>query len=222
MKQPEVVILIPAYNEAQVIASVIGEIFIRHKLPIIVIDDGSDDDTSTQATNAGAIVLRHAINRGKGAAIKTGIAAAHELQAKSIITFDADGQHDPRDIEILIKGLNDGYDVVLGVRNQKKMPFIKQIANTIGNIATLLFYGLWVQDSQCGLRAFSQKAYERITTQNERYEYESEVIRDIVRHKLKYIEVPVKTTYTSYSQTKKHKQNFVNGIRTIIHMFYSS
>lgn len=218
-------IIIAAYNEGKVIKEVLGEIQSAGYRNIIVVDDGSADDTAVRAKEvSGVKVFRHPLNRGKGAATKTGIEAAKILGAEIIVTMDGDGQHNPKDVENLIRPIQNGeVDVVLGTRllHPKGMPWYKIIANYIGNTFTWYFYGLWVSDSQSGFRAYSRKAADLIDTKTDRYEYDSEVIREIHTHKLRFTEVPIEVRYTEYSMGKVHKQNIVNGIKTLYKIIWS-
>jgi len=217
-------IIVPTYNEAQIIGSVIEEIQRAGYSNIIVVDDGSDDDIGKKLESYHIQYLRHMINRGKGAAIKTGIEAAKILGATAVITMDGDGQHNPADIHKMLDLLGKGYDVVLGSRliHSKGMPFIKVVANHVGNFFTWLIYGLWVTDSQSGFRAYSRRALDLIDTKHDRYEYDSEIIREIHRHRLKYAEIPIEVRYTEYSMSKKQKQSFINGLRTLLKLVLSA
>jgi glycosyltransferase involved in cell wall biosynthesis len=190
---------------------------------LIVVDDGSSDDSFAQASAYGALTLLHKLNRGKGAAVKTGIIAANLLEADIIVTIDGDGQHDPGDIQKLIDPILTGEaDAVLGSRllNRKEMPLIKKTANFIGNFFTWLFYGIMVSDSQSGFRAYSKYAALIIDTKADKYEYDSKVIREIKNNRLRFIEVPIYARYTEYSKGKKQKQGFVNGIITLFRMIW--
>ena len=219
-----VYVVIPAYNEARVITDVIFEVQAAGDYKIIVIDDGSRDDTFQRAASCpGVVSLRHKINRGKGAATKTGIVAANKLGADIVVTIDGDGQHDPLDIENVIRPIADGEcEVVLGTRRKKKgeMPFLKIIANKIGNTITWFLYGIHVSDSQSGFRAYSRFAAGIIDTKADKYEYDSKVIREINNNRLSFQEMPIKVRYTEYSIGKKQKQGFVNGIRTVVRMVW--
>lgn len=217
-------ILIPVFNEGEVLEDIIIEIKKEGYKNIIVVDDGSADNTYEVAKRQEIIVLRHSINRGKGAAIKTGFEAAKLLKTEIIITVDGDGQHDPKDIKKIVKKIEEGYDVVLGVRRMKldSMPLIKIAYNYIANLSTWIIYGFWTCDSQSGLRGYSKKAISVISTKNDRYEYESEVLREIAWHKLKSIEVPINVFYTKYSRSKKQKQSLYNGIGTVLKMIITS
>ena len=218
----KIVVLIPAYNEQSVIGDVLREIRRAGYSDIVVVDDGSSDETYSRAQQVdGVIALRHFINRGKGAAMKTGIEATKILGADIVVTMDGDGQHDPQDIEGMVRLVTEGNDVVLGTRaiDARTMPRWKVLANKSGNFFTWLLYGLWVTDSQSGFRAFSRRAVESIETRTDRYEYDSEVIREIRRHGLKFVEVPVSVRYTDYSQSKAARQTLKNGLKTLFKMF---
>lgn len=221
----KIFIVIPVFNEEKVIKEVLDEIKSSGYQEIIVIDDGSADKTFEKICELDSVIpLRHSINRGKGAAVKTGMEAAKMLGADIVVTLDGDGQHNPRDIGKMLELLDSGCDVALGTRlkDPKGMPAYKIIANHIGNFFTWLIYGLWVTDSQSGFRAYSQKALRLIDTQTDRYEYDSEVIREIHRNKLKYAETPIEVRYTDYSMSKINKQGLVNGLKTLVKMIIST
>lgn len=223
MQNMKIFIAIPAYNEEKVIQSVIDEVRAAGYENLVVVDDGSADQTQLKAAEKGVYALKHKINRGKGAATKTAIEAAKLLKADIIVTIDGDGQHDPNDIKSLIEPIiQDQADVVLGTRlvDPKGMPWYKIIANKIGNFVTWLLFGLWVTDSQSGFRAYSAHAANLIETKSDRYEFDSEVIREIHLHRLRYIEIPIKVRYTEYSMGKVQKQGFFNGLKTVGRMIF--
>ncbi len=227
MKQPAqspVYVSIPAYNEATIISRVIAEIKQAGYPNIVVVDDGSTDDTYQQAVTAGVIAVRHKLNRGKGAATKTGIEAAKQLGAGIIVTMDADGQHDPHNIPALISPLLEGKAAIsLGIRqyNARVMPRYKITQNRVANFFTWLLYGIKVRDSQSGFRAYSREATQLIQTSADRYEFESEVVGRINAHRLPYVEVPITVRYTTYSMTKVSRQSLVNGIKTLYRMLWN-
>jgi glycosyltransferase involved in cell wall biosynthesis len=221
----KIYIVIPAFNEATVINEVIAEVQAAGYQNIIVVDDGSADNTYENASKeTGVVALKHFLNRGKGAAAKTGIEAAKMLGADAVVTIDGDGQHNPSDIAKMLELIKQGNDVVLGSRlkNPKGMPIWKIAANHFGNFCTWAIYGLWVTDSQSGFRAYSKQAISLIDTKTDRYEYDSEVIREIFRNKLKFTETPIEVRYTQYSMNKVHKMNLQNGLKTLIKMMISS
>ncbi len=217
-------VVVPAFNEGAVIQQVVDEIQTAGDYLVTVVDDGSSDDTYAKVKDLdGVIALRHKINRGKGAATRTGIVAANTLMADIIVTLDGDGQHDPADIECLVQPIIcDGYDVVLGTRMTLSdgMPLFKVLANKIGNLITLMLYGIYVSDSQSGFRAYSHFAASKIDTKADKYEYDSKVIREIKNNRLKFTEVPIKVRYTEHSMGKPQKQGLVNGVKTFIRMIW--
>lgn len=223
-KNNKIFIVIPAFNEATVIKDVITEVQSAGYKNIIIVDDGSTDNTQSIVQQIpGLISLKLSINRGKGVAVKTGIEAAKILDADIVITVDGDGQHNPLDIKKMLELIKKGNDVVLGSRllNPKGMPIWKIAANYFGNFCTWAIYGLWVTDSQSGFRAYSKKAIKLINTKTDRYEYDSEIIREIAQNKLHYIETPIEVRYTEYSEGKKNKMNLLSGVKTLIKMIIS-
>lgn len=208
-------IVIPARNESQKIGEVISKIQKEGFQKIIVVDDGSTDETFQIAETKGAKVLKHIINRGAGAATFTGIQAALLKGAEVIVTLDADGQHSPEDLQNLIQPiLTKKADVVIGSRliHKKNMPVMRRLFNYIGNFVTWMLFGLWVSDSQSGFKAFSREAATQIELKTSGYEFCSEMIREIKIKHLRYLEVPIQTHYSEYSMRKG--QSFSNGIKT--------
>lgn len=218
-------IIMPAFNEAQIIAQIIKDIPKRipgiNKICIFVIDDGSSDDTSKIAVRKKTMVVRHAINLGVGAATVTGIQAALQWDADILVTLDADGQHDPREIPNLIKPiLSHHCDIVIGsrfkFRSRRRAPWHRVIGNKIMNFITYCFYRVWVSDTQSGFKAMSKKAAQTMKLSFFGYEVCSEMIGEVRRHKLKYMEVPIKTIYSNYSLRKG--QSAMNGINIFLRM----
>ena len=228
---PKTYIILPAYCEEKVIKEVIGDIKKEGYTNIIVVDDGSIDNTYKEAKSTGVITVTHPINRGKGAATQTGIDVGKLLNADIIVTMDSDGQHDPKDIKRLIQPiLNNKADVVIGSRmlNTKGMPKSRIMMNKIANIVTYIFFGVLVSDSQSGFRAYNKKAYTSVYTYMDRYEFESEMLGQIKNSKLRIKEIPIKVIYTDYSKSKyKHMGSFsaqglVNGIRMVVRLIENS
>lgn len=227
----KVYIILPAYCEEKVIKDVIKAIKREGYKDIIVVDDGSSDNTYEEAFSTGVITISHPINRGKGAATQTGIDAGKLLNADIIVTMDSDGQHDPKDIKKLIKPiLDDKVDVVIGSRmiNNKDMPKSRILMNKVANVVTQIFFGLMVTDSQSGFRAYSKKAYNSVYTYMDRYEFESEMLGQIKDAKLRIEDVPIKVIYTDYSKSKyKHMRDFSaqglgNGIKMVVRLIENS
>lgn len=211
-------IIVPAYNEEKTIRTVLQKLkSLYSALHIIVVDDCSIDRTKEIALEEGVIVVSHILNRGLGGALGTGIQKAIQLGANIIVTFDADGQHDASDIARIIEPIqNRVADVVLGSRMlmSEGMPTIRRIYNWIGNAITYFLFGLWVTDSQSGLRAFSNSAARKFRLKANRMEISSEFIREIKVHKLRYKEIPIRAIYTDYSMSKG--QGLFVGIKTFL------
>lgn len=218
------IVVIPAYNEAQVIGEVIDSLpkTLKKvtKVTPLVVDDNSTDDTAKIAKAHGAKCVSHRVNLGAGGATITGFEAAKRMKADLIVTMDADGQHDARDLADLIRPITHRkYDVVIGsrlLRRGKDMPAYKVFGNWGLNVITYIFFRIWVTDSQSGFKAFSRHAIEKIKLSTSGYEFCSEIIGEIKRHKLTYKEVPISTIYTKYSKMKG--QSPLNAINIILNL----
>lgn len=202
-------IIIPAYNEASVIGEVISklksEVSRLGGFEILVIDDGSSDNTLQEAKKAGAVVIRHPINRGLGGALGTGLIYAKNNQIQLAVTFDADGQHDAKDIKDIIKPIIKGKaDVVIGSRTLRKnaIPLDRKLMIHLSNLLTNIFYGVKTGDSQSGMRAFSKKALKKLKVRTQGMEVSTEIFSEIRTHNLRLIEVPINVVYTKYSRKK--------------------
>ncbi len=220
MKDKDICIIIPVYNEKkEIVKGLIKELKKEGYENLCFVDDGSDDVINIFRENV--VVLRHCINRGKGAAVKTAMMYAIAKKYNIIVTIDGDGQHNPKDIKQFIKEIEKGYEVVLGTRleNDSCMPFYKRIANHVSNIITWIFFGIYVADSQSGMRAYTLEAIKKIDTKSDNYAFDSEVIREIGRLDLKYTEIPINVRYTEYSMNKQTRQTIWSGIKTAIHFF---
>jgi glycosyltransferase involved in cell wall biosynthesis len=211
------IIVIPAYNEERSIIAVIRGLKQQGFARLIVVDDGSSDRTSELARQEEVILLRHILNRGLGGALGTGISAALRLGAELIVTFDADGQHDPNDIGRLLDPIENGEaEVVIGSRmlDPMGMPYSRRLANWTANLVTYVLFRVWTTDSQSGLRAFSRQAATRMQLLTSGMEVSSEIIAETVKNRLKWKEVPVQAIYTDYSLSKG--QSFTVGMRTLL------
>ncbi|MFT4312257.1 MAG: glycosyltransferase family 2 protein [Candidatus Woesearchaeota archaeon] len=213
-----VIVVIPAYNEAKNIKSVIKQVK-QHIQTVLVIDDASTDNTSKVAKAAGATVITQQTNQGAGAATRTGLKKALELGATHIITLDADGQHNPNDIPKLLRFAKK-YDVVIGSRmiNPKGMPLSRKFFNKAGSLITWLLYGIYVKDSQTGFKLFSHHAARKMKITFNRYEFCSEILYRIRKNKLTFKEVPIQVIYTKESLAKG--QNFFNGVKMVWRMVH--
>ena len=220
----KIYIVIAAWNEDKVIDQTIKNLFENGYKNVVVVDDGSEDKTALKAQQAGAEVLSHLINRGQGASLRTGIEYVYEnYKPDAIITFDADGQHDPRDIDKLVEPiLNNKADIVLGSRflnDETKVPFARKIILKAGVLFTNITSNIKLTDTHNGLRALGPKAMEKINISHRGMEHASDIIDEITKNKLRYQEVPVTITYSDYSVGKGQASlNFIKmGIKIILH-----
>lgn len=217
------IIVIPAYNEERTITDVVRSA-LKFAERVVVVDDGSRDLTATLAKDAGAVVVRHAVNRGVGAALGTGIEAAVRLGADAVVTMDADGQHRAEDAGRVFDRLAEGdVDFVIGSRLKKSedrgnMPLHRVLLNTVGNILTYMLFGVWVTDSQSGLRGLSHKAARTIELRTNGMESLSEFVKEMKDKRWKMAEVPIKAIYTDYSLSKG--QNFFVGVKVALKLIF--
>ena len=200
MKAVKVWIVMPAYNEGRSIGRVLDALKREGWRNIVVVDDGSRDRTAEIARSKGALVISHKRNMGLGAALRTGLAKALRLGADCAVTFDADGQHDPKAVGLMVKALN-GADLVIGVRQHLGIPFHKRLGNFGLDLITYLLGGM-LTDSQSGSRAFNKRALKRIRIRSNHYEVSSEIIIQARRKGLRLLEVPVRCLYTKYSKAR--------------------
>lgn len=207
--------VVPAWNEEKTIGDVLDGLRSRVDR-VVVVDDGSADRTSEIARGRGADVVRHSVNRGLGAALGTGIRAALNAGADVIVTFDADGQHDPADVPAVVAPVLDGKaDLVIGTRlaDPRGMPLVRRLANQTGNLVTWTLFGARTSDSQSGFRALSRRAAGAVEIKTDRMEVSSEIIVEAHRLGLRIAEVPIHSRYTAYSMSKG--QSFGVGMRTL-------
>ncbi len=213
-------IVIAAFNEEHSIGSVVKDLVKGGYKNVVVVDDGSDDDTSRVAKQCTKHVLRHVINRGQGAALRTGIDYALRQNADVIVTFDADGQHRVEDLPALIAPVKSGeVDVALGSRflkDSSNVPFFRRIVLKCGVFLVWLFYGIKLTDVHNGFRALSRHAAESIEMTMDRMEHASEILSEIKSKNLRYVEVPVVIKYTQYSMA--HGQSTWNAVKIFYKM----
>jgi polyprenyl-phospho-N-acetylgalactosaminyl synthase len=198
-------IVIPAYNESTLIGQVVRQ---AHTLAdrVVVVNDGSADDTSSQAYRAGAIVINHPINLGQGAALGTGMEYALSQGAEYIGTFDADGQHRIEDLKRLLDILRtERADIALGSRFLEKQQTIsrrRKVILKLGVLLTWLTTGIRLTDAHNGLRVMTAATARKLQITQNGMAHASEIVELIKRHRLRFVEVPVRILYTSYSLKK--------------------
>ena len=223
MSSSSVWVVIPAYNEGKILKDVLGELLdYNPSYHIVVVDDGSSDETATIAGSFPVHVLVHPINLGQGAALATGIEYALKEKAETIVTFDADGQMSPQDIGTLVNEVtNRGVDVALGSRfltsPPEGMPRMKRTGLKLATLLTRLTTGLKITDTHNGIRAFKAEALRKFVITQNRMAHASEILSEIARHKLVCREVPVAIRYTQYSKAKG--QSIFNAINILFELF---
>lgn len=212
-------IVVPAYNEATTIAPILSALRDAHD--VVVIDDGSTDTTGEIARSLGVTVLHHVVNRGLGAALRTGFAYAIRRGIYDIVvTLDADGQHNPAEINNFVHAFSDDVDVVIGKREFADMPLIRQGYNAIGAIITSALFGGPLTDSQSGFRAFRVNKLRDFRLMTSRMEISSEIVAEAYRVGAKIKQIPISVAYTEYSMSKG--QGFFEGIKTLWRLILKS
>ena len=208
----KIYIIIPCFNEAPNLAEAISRA--KDYGLVIVVDDGSTDNSFEIARNSGVIVLRHFLNRGQGASLETGNRYAYAHGADAVVHFDSDGQHRAEEIPRLVEPiLTSGYDAILGSRfldGKTKTPFLKKwlILKPAVWFQNLLL-GVKLTDAHNGFRALSRRALERISIKQDGMAHASEIVEQIKEKGLKYQEVPVTIIYNEFGQ------GFLGGIRIL-------
>jgi glycosyltransferase involved in cell wall biosynthesis len=200
-------VIVPAYNEGKAVGATI-ERLLRAGCRVVVVDDGSRDDTPEIVGVLPVDYIRHPVNLGQGAALQTGMTYALRSGADIAVHFDADGQHDCEQIERLIAPIVGGSaDVVFGSRFMRKedaaqVPLKKRIVLRGGILISWLMTGVLLSDTHNGFRALSRKALERVQLQENGFAHATEILQRVREAGLRYVEVPITISYTEYSQAK--------------------
>ncbi|MHA1606896.1 MAG: glycosyltransferase family 2 protein [Candidatus Freyarchaeota archaeon] len=214
----KIVCVSPAFNEERTVSSIVRE-SLKHVDEVIVVDDGSTDATFKKALAAGAIVIRHPRNMGKGAALKTGFSLALKRNADIIVSIDADGQHEPNEIPKLLKKLMHGsFDLVVGSRflgSIEGMPSLRILSNTITSRLLRLFFKLPITDSQSGYRAFKRKVIEVVTFSDPRFAAETEILIEAHRKGFKIGEVKIKTIYGEEKSKMRNVEDTIRWLKVL-------
>lgn len=196
--------IVPAYNEAPTIGSVVRSLF-EHVDRVVVVDDGSSDGTGDVARAAGAAVLTHRINRGQGAALETGHEYARLIRAEYVVHFDGDGQFDVADIAPARQALEHaGADILFGSRffdTRSNIPFMKKyVLFPLGRLFHRIVVGIPLTDVHNGFRILTARALERIHLTQDGMAHATEILQQTRTSGLHYIEFPVKVEYREYGQ----------------------
>lgn len=204
------VVLIPAYNNGGAIGGVVSE-SVKHADAVVVCDDGSSDDTAARAQESGAVVLPHAKNRGKGAALRTLLDEAVRMGADRACTIDGDGQFDPSEIPKLLQEQEaSGADIVVGYRfdDGQDMPGYRRLGNKIFDKMTNMAVDVGVRDTQSGFRVYSKKAAEQVRFESDGFSADAEILMDAARRGLSMTEQKITVTYETGGRI--HSQNPVS------------
>jgi len=210
---------VPAYNEARYIGSVVLQAK-QYADEVIVVDDGSADNTSKVAELAGATVIRRDENRGKGAAIQSILAEARKRNPDALVLLDADSQHNPNEIPILIKPISEGFDLVIGSREaqKEKTPAYRRIGQKVLLRSTRMLSKSSISDSESGFRALSQKAINGLELKEKGFAVETEMIARAADKGFKITEVPISNIYTTDGSTMNPVRHGVGVLGRIITM----
>lgn len=210
---------IAAYNEARYVGSIVLQAR-QYVDEVIVVDDGSTDNTARVAELAGATVIRHTENRGKGAAIQSILAEAKKRNPDTLVLLDADAQHDPNEIPILIKPISKGFDLVIGSREAQddKTPRYRRIGRKVLLHSARLASKANISDSESGFRALSPKAINDLELKARGFAIESEMITLAADKNLKITEVPISNIYTKDGSTLNPVRHGIDVLSRIIVM----
>jgi glycosyltransferase involved in cell wall biosynthesis len=210
---------IPAYNEASYVGSIVLQAR-QYVDEVIVADDGSTDNTARIAELAGATVVRHNQNRGYGAAIQSILAEAKKRNPDVLVLLDADSQHDPNEIPILIKPISEGFDLVIGSREAQrdKTPRYRRIGKDVIMRSTRLASKTNISDSECGFRAFSKRAISELQLKATGMAVSSETIVRAAEKNLRITEVPISNIYTMDGSTLNPIRHGVDVLSRVIVM----
>jgi glycosyltransferase involved in cell wall biosynthesis len=221
LTRERIVAVIPAYNEERFIGSVVLQT-LPYVRTVIVVDDGSTDQTAGVAQAAGAVIIRHPKNLGKGAALNTGFEAATEYRSDAIVTLDADSQHNPAELsKIVAPVLNDEADIVIGSRyldDKSGVPRIRIWGHQVINLITRFASGETSTDSQSGYRAFSSKALDSTYFASSGFSVESEMQFIAKEHKMRLKEVRITVQYPDKPKRNiiAHGMSVLNGVLNLI------
>lgn len=214
-------VVVPLFNESAVVGDVIRDL--RTSFPVVVaVDDGSTDDSAAVARTAGALVVEHPINLGQGAALQTGLETALRLGAQYVVTFDSDGQHRREDAVAMVSRLRaDEADVVFGSRflDARTRPgAVKRAVLRAAIVYSNATTGVRLTDTHNGLRALNRRAAATLRIRQNRMAHASEIIEQVGRSGLRWVEHPVHILYTDYSRSKG--QSVFNAVNILTEMIY--
>lgn len=218
----DVCVVIPVYNEAQVVGDVISDVRQRYR-NVVCVDDGSRDGSADICRRAGARLVQHPINLGQGAALRTGLEyGLRDLSALSFVTFDADGQHDLDDVDVMVQTLDsEPVDIVFGSRfldARTLLPPAKRAVLRMAVAYSRMSTKLALSDTHNGLRVFTREVAAALRLEINGMAHASELLVIVAEEKFRYTEVPVHIRYTDYSRGKG--QPLINSVNILSDMFF--
>jgi len=204
-------VVIPAFQAAKTIGALVNRVK-NLGLSVLVVDDGSRDQTASVAAGQGAVVISHLRNKGKGAALRTGFEYALRAQYDGVITMDGDGQHDPGEITLLIhEGERQHAAIVVGDRlASQTIPTVRRWTNHLMSVIVSRMVRQRIPDSQSGFRLIRREVLATTPLTTRHFEIETELLLAASRHRWKIISVPVKTSYHNHVS---HIRPIVDGVR---------
>lgn len=222
---PQVIIVIPSYNEGNRVEKVVNNVLSEGFSKVIIVDDGSNDNSMAMIEKLPVTVLRHLINRGAGAATETGLEYCRRfLNFDAVVTMDADTQHDAGDISKMVnEHFRQQADITIGDRlseSNNSIPGTVRFFNALANFTTLILSFRKVNDSQSGFKVLSAKAVDLIRFEHDNYEFCTELFVKAEKYHLKVIHVPVRVYYPE--ELRRKGQNLSSGMRTFVNLLYST
>lgn len=221
MRSAEVAIIIPVYNEAEVIKGVVNKV-LSHFEYVVCVDDGSQDDSVAEISQTKARLVKHPVNLGQGASLQTGIEfALLNKNIKYFVTYDADGQHDINDVLLMLATIKKtNVDIILGSRFLGKAENITWLKKRVLKLAIIFSNrtsGIQLTDAHNGLRVFNRKVASQLNITMPDFSHASEIIERIAHKQFTYQEVPITITYTDYS--RKKGQSILNAVNISFDIF---
>jgi glycosyltransferase involved in cell wall biosynthesis len=210
-------VVVPALDACETVGAVVDDLRATLGAQVLVVDDGSVDDTGEVARARGADVVRHQQNRGKGAALRTGLLEAARRGFEMVVSVDADGQHPGDSARAVLHGSEDPHTLVLGVRDLARdgAPSSNRFGNQVSNFFLSLFTGRHLLDTQCGLRRYPIAETLRLATRAHGYAFEAEVVLRALAAGIPVLEVPVAVVYPPAGETRTHFRSVRDPARIV-------
>lgn len=215
-------IMIPVYNEAQVVVEVVEKVLAEYPF-VVCVDDGSSDGSAERLAATAAVLVRHPVNLGQGAALQTGISfGLLDPSVRSFVTYDADGQHQLSDVRRMLDRLGQGdVDIVFGSRFLDERTEVGRAKRLVLKLAVAYMNktsGLHLSDAHNGLRVFDRRVAEALDLQQNGMAHASEIVSTVARHGFRYAEEPVHILYTAYSRSKG--QSLLNSVNILFDLLF--